>query len=538
MNVDPYLNHVYLKPGNYINPILKDYRAKSGIHNTVFLAIDLSTQLYEGYCRQIHDYRFKNLKGNWSRGQKKSMMAPKFISKNFATTIHTGKFKVEIENSEVVSELFKKVMKDNDLFRNWQSMTESGLFAVGGYVEKPYVSFDNDGIKSVYLDFFTHKNFVPISFMSNKISSAAIVSDSFKVEKKWYTTVEEHTKEVIVEGRVIYKIDKKLFEAESWNEKGLEVPWSKLFDDEPFLVFENMEGYTFFNYTRSGVTNALSSISPLGTPATADSIEAFEVLDTMFDTFYKEGLYGKISIDVPESALKMVVDPSTGAMYEYFDHNSEIHKGFKQSDGQGISNAPKINAVPLRIHDFIAAINIQLKIVAIQMGLSPGTYSFDGQSMKTATEVITEQSETFKTKVNYEQRLRESYERFIKMIVGFAYTNDIISSIPTYEVSVIFDDSIVIDDQKEFENNMTLFNAGSLSKETLLKENKKWTDDETQEELLRIKAEESEMFDDSVDDSTEEEFIDLWVITHADEYENAEELTKAAKAAYQKQMES
>jgi hypothetical protein len=64
MYIDPYLNHVFLKPGNYVNPILKEYREKSGLHTTVFRGIDMAQQLYEGYCKAIHDYRFKNLKGS------------------------------------------------------------------------------------------------------------------------------------------------------------------------------------------------------------------------------------------------------------------------------------------------------------------------------------------------------------------------------------------------------------------------------------------------------------------------------------------
>jgi hypothetical protein len=45
------------------------------------------------------------------------MMAPKFISKDLASLIHTGKFSIEIEGSDAISELFEKVIIDNDLMR-------------------------------------------------------------------------------------------------------------------------------------------------------------------------------------------------------------------------------------------------------------------------------------------------------------------------------------------------------------------------------------------------------------------------------------
>ena len=60
-------------------------------------------------------------------------------------------------------------------------MTEAGLIGVGGYVEMPYVDTDLQGNETVFIDFFTHKNFVPISYNSATIKEAAIISDSFKV---------------------------------------------------------------------------------------------------------------------------------------------------------------------------------------------------------------------------------------------------------------------------------------------------------------------------------------------------------------------
>jgi A118 family predicted phage portal protein len=265
-----------------------------------------------------------------------------------------------------------------------------------------------------------------------------------------------------------------------------------------------MEGYQFFNYTRTGVANALVSHSPLGTPMTADSIEAFEVLDVMFDTFYKEGLYGKITVDVPESAMKLVIDASTGAQYEYFDAGSEIYKGFKQTDRSGDSNAPKINAVPLRIESFIAAINTQLKIIAMQMNLNPGTWSFDGESVKTATEIISADSKTMKTKVNVEQRLEESYTRFVDMIVSFAYANGIISTIPEYEVCIKFDDSIAVDDVKEQEVAKAEVETNLRSRKNYMVEIRGLSEEEAEEEIALIQAEQDAMFSDSTNASDEE----------------------------------
>jgi hypothetical protein len=59
-------------------------------------------------------------------------------------------------------------------------MTEAGLIAQGGYVEKPYISYDTKGIKSIYIDALPHKNFVPLKYTQNNVTSGVIVSDAFK----------------------------------------------------------------------------------------------------------------------------------------------------------------------------------------------------------------------------------------------------------------------------------------------------------------------------------------------------------------------
>ncbi|HEM5360788.1 TPA: phage portal protein, partial [Streptococcus suis] len=50
---------------------------------------------------------------------------------------------------------------------------------------------------------------------------------------------------------------------------------------------------------------------------------------------------------------------------------------------------------PIRADDYIKAINEGLSLLEMQVGVSTGMFTFDGKSMKTATEIVSENSDTY-----------------------------------------------------------------------------------------------------------------------------------------------
>ena len=79
-----------------------------------------------------------------------------------------------------------------------------------------------------------------------------------------------------------------------------------------------------------------------------------------------------------------------------------------------------------------------------QCGLSDGFLSFDGVSMKTATEVISENSKTFRTKKNIENSLTEVIVPFISalLIIGSEYGVKVSAS---DKIAIEWDDSVIED---------------------------------------------------------------------------------------------
>jgi len=136
-----------------------------------------------------------------------------------------------------------------------------------------------------------------------------------------------------------------------------------------------------------------------------------------------------------------VVNTETGKAEKYFDPSDEVFQAFDTEDKENLKITD--NTVELRIEEIRRAIQTLLDILAVQIGLSVGTFSFDGVSMKTATEVISENSKTFKTKQNIENAIGSAIVAMMESIAGLiVYTG---GAVGTETIGIEWDDSVIED---------------------------------------------------------------------------------------------
>ncbi|WP_227644898.1 hypothetical protein [Enterococcus faecium] len=107
-----------------------------------------------------------------------------------------------------------------------------------------------------------------------------------------------------------------------------------------------------------------------------------------------------------------------------FDSKTSVFQRLK-------SDEPFIDefAPSLRSTEFIASINFILRIIELQTGFSSGTFSFDGQSVKTATEIISENSETFSTRSDNVLIVEEALKELITTIFELAEAYKLFNSV-------------------------------------------------------------------------------------------------------------
>src|SRR5690606_20550283 len=118
--------------------------------------------------------------------------------------------------------------------------------------------------------------------------------------------------------------------------------------------------------------------------------------------------------------------------------------------------------------EHIKGIQAILDILAMQVVFSAGAFTFDGQGVKTATEVVSENSKTYRTKNSHEVVVEEALRELIACIVQAAELYGLFTAPADFEVTIDFDDSIAQDRDSNADYYLKLKNAGLISVKTAL----------------------------------------------------------------------
>ncbi len=280
--------------------------------------------------------------------------------------------------------------------------------------------------------------------------------------------------------------DFKLYKSASDSGLGSETALSELYPELPAEVRYNTDA-PMFAYFRPFVSNNADYDTPLGMSVFANAADTLKALDTVFDSFSREFVLGRKRIIVPSGCIRMNVDPETGESVRYFDSDDEAFVALKTEESDGLKITD--NTVELRVEQHVSSINALLNILCMQTGLSAGTFSFDAQQgMKTATEIISQESKTARTVKNNKNLLTETIETTVRALVELGIMSGKLSR-EGYSVTVGWNDNIIIDDNTMIDNNIKLVSAGLKSKVRAIMEVQKCDEVTARAELERINSE-------------------------------------------------
>lgn len=413
----------------------------------------------------------------------------------------------EANPDDPLQKFVDKVLKKNNFQRKMLECVEQAA-ALGGEAMKVWADFKRDENGNAIPDsirlkigFCQADQFVPISWDNANVSEAVFISRQAR-GGYYYTRLEFHKWDgaTYVITNELYRSDMyKMGSQEPQDILGVRIPLDTIFpmmDEE--TTIQGIEA-SLFSYFRTPCANNVDDNSPLGVSIYANAMETLHALDICFDSFVREFRLGKKRIIVPARMIKNVVDPLTGEQRRFFDATDETYEALSTDDPDSLKIQD--NSVELRVEEHVAAMNAFLNIFCLQVGLSAGTFSFDAKGgLKTATEVVSENSKTYKTVKNFQNMLSPAVEHLVRNIIdlGALYDMDIdgikIATLRDrgYDVAIGMDDGITQDRQTNINEGITLVGAGLMSKKTFLTDPKygqNLTDEAADAELERIASE-------------------------------------------------
>lgn len=400
----------------------------------------------------------------------------------------------------------RDVLTRNAYREKMQENIEQGL-ALGGAAVKVWHEERHDsqgnavpGSGEIRLGYCMADQFVPTTWDNAKVTEGVFISRQAK-GGYYYTRLEWHKWDGLT-----YTVTNELYRsdmqrgasAESQDILGVRWPLADVFpylDEETVIPVEE----SLFSYWRTPIANNLDDNSPLGMSIYGNALETLHALDICYDSFVREFRLGKKRIIVPARAVRTVVDPVSGMPRRYFDPGDETYEALASDD----PNDLKINdnSVVLRVQEHVDAINAFLNILCLQIGFSAGTFTFDtSKGLMTATQVVSQNSKTYKTIRTVQNQLRPAIEHMVRNIIdvavlyGMEWEGQSIESLAAggYHVNIVFDDGITQDRQTNINEGTALVKAGLLSKFKFLTDPKYGqglTPEEARAELARIKAE-------------------------------------------------
>ena len=411
------------------------------------------------------------------------------------------------ENPDPLNEWLQKVLAKNAFHEKMQEDIEEGL-ALGGSALKTWAEAKHDengneipDSRKIMIGYAMADQFIPISWDNARVTEGVFVSRIAK-GGYYYTRLEWHRWNgltyVITNELYRSEIQKGKNADESQDILGVRYPLSEIY---PYLdeVTEIPVEESLFTYWRTPIANNLDDNSPLGMSIYGNSLETLHALDICFDSFVREFRLGKKRIIVPARAVRSVVDPVSGKLCRYFDANDETYEALASDSPEDLKVTD--NSVEIRVEEHVSALNAFLSILCLQTGFSPGTFTFDQhQGLKTATEVVSEDSKTYKTIRTIQTQIRPAIEHLVRNIIDVAvlyemdYEGQKIESLVAngYNVNIVFDDGITQDRQTNINEGVMLVGAGLLSKYTFMTDPKYGqglTPEEAEEELKRIREE-------------------------------------------------
>ena len=210
-----------------------------------------------------------------------------------------------------------------------------------------------------------------------------------------------------------------------------------------------------FVIDRPNIANNFDYLLPVGVSVYANALDVLESVDKAFNCYGNEFDNGALLLMVKMPATryedgKPTLNDSDGRFYL-----------LPEDTQQG--NVVEPISPQLRTQQLNIGLQDQINILSSKCGFGETYYRFSGDSIATATQVISENSTMFRTIKKHEIVLEQALVELCRILLrlGNAAMNAGLNE--DVEISIDFDDSIIESKDTDFQRDMQMLNAGIMN---------------------------------------------------------------------------
>ncbi|XJZ60252.1 phage portal protein [Lactobacillus delbrueckii subsp. bulgaricus] len=444
------------------------------------------------YMDDLKQVTHKNSYGDTQKHELQSLNVTKLASAKLASLIFNEKCKVSI-GDETANDFLDEVLKQNDFYTTFEEKLEEWI-ALGSGCVRPYV----EGGK-IKLAWATADQVYPLQADTNKINELAIASKTTKVEGHrtiYYTLLEFHQWD-----NGDYVITNELYRSETADTVGINVPLNTLEQYESLEPQVKITGlkYPLFAFYRNKGANNKNFTSPMGMSLIDNSYTVIDAINRTHDQFVDEVKKGQRRLIVPAEWIK------TGSSYggqasethpPMFDPDETVYQAmYGDASEVGFHDATS----PIRVADYQATMEFFLREFENQTGLSQGTFTTSPNGIQTATEVVTNNSQTYQTRASYISQVEKTIKALVYAIFETASVLNFYADnkarwsgdIDSLEITINFNDGVFTDQESKRAADLQAVMAQIMPKKQFLMRNYGLDEEEAAAWLAQVDTENS-----------------------------------------------
>lgn len=448
------------------------YFKKKGIDtidSTFYAKIAQWDSWYRGDVKRFHWYRVYRGASRYERCHRKSLGMAKKISEDISDLLLNEKVKITIKD-EATAKFVNAVLEDAN-FNVQANEYQERKAACGTVAYVPYLTnlvLDEEGNAvsgDVKINYVVAKNIYPTAWENSRVTECVFLFEKTYQRKKYANFQYHHLRpftdpdtgeesfQYVIDNSVVLCSDGtgRELTPEEWNQipsfAGLAAR-IETGSDQPQFVIDKLN---IANNVDEDDTN------PMGVSIFANAVDVLAKIDLEYDSYANEFTLGRKRIFVAPEMLgtqdgSPVFDPNDSVFYQLpEDYFKDTHEALHESNPA------------LRVAEHEQAINNDLNLLSFKVGFGTQYYRFDRGNVATATQVISENSDMYRTICKHEIILEDVLKDLVRIIIRLGKASGHTGLVENTDIAISFDDSIIEDSSAERQEDRNDVAMGAMS---------------------------------------------------------------------------